>query len=80
MLEPADACEDGDSEEVVEEIILGGGPYPPQVDVDESKTEDEDEVDEDDEDEEEEEEDFCVSGGGWNPYGGSSCSSLGSIF
>jgi DNA-directed RNA polymerase delta subunit len=87
VLAPADACEDEVSEEVVDKVvdetILGGGPYPPQVEVDDSKMAEEDEVDEDEEVEEEEEdedEDVSVSGGGWNPYGGSSCSSLGSIF
>lgn len=68
MLEPTGVCEDEVSWDAVDETRLGGGPYPPQVEVDDSKAEDKDEVDEDDEDEEEEdeedEEDVCVSGGG----------------
>jgi hypothetical protein len=68
VLEPADVCETEDVEEdEVEEMILGGGPYPAHVEVDDAEEEEDEEneeVEEDEDDEEDEEDEVWVSGGG----------------
>jgi len=47
-VEAADVCETELADDVVEVTMLGGGPYPPQVELDDSEEEDE----------------LCVTGGG----------------